>query len=72
MARKGENIYKRKDGRYEARYIVGRRENGKARYMELKPAVSNGSRCHPSQEAHRETARQIADELFKMFPELPH
>ena len=29
MARKGENIYHRKDGRWEGRYIVGRRLNGK-------------------------------------------
>ncbi|WP_422389723.1 tyrosine-type recombinase/integrase [Candidatus Enterococcus clewellii] len=29
MARKGENIYKRKDGRYEGRYIKKRTENGK-------------------------------------------
>lgn len=29
MARKGENIYKRKDGRYEGRYIKNRTENGK-------------------------------------------
>lgn len=32
MARKGENIYKRKDGRWEGRYIKGRSENGKAIY----------------------------------------
>ena len=35
MARKGENIYKRKDGRWEGRYIVGRRENGQARYASI-------------------------------------
>ena len=35
MARRGENIYKRRDGRYEARYIVGRGENGKARYRSV-------------------------------------
>lgn len=29
MARKGENIYKRKDGRYEGRYIKNRTETGK-------------------------------------------
>lgn len=29
MAKKGENIYKRKDGRYEGRYIKNRLENGK-------------------------------------------
>ena len=32
MSRKGENIYKRKDGRWEARYIKGRSETGKAIY----------------------------------------
>lgn len=32
MPRKGENIYKRKDGRWEGRYIKGRRSNGKAIY----------------------------------------
>jgi integrase len=32
MARTGENIYKRKDGRWEARYIYSRTDSGKARY----------------------------------------
>ena len=32
MSRKGENIYKRKDGRWEARYIKGRSKTGKAIY----------------------------------------
>ena len=32
MAKKGENIYKRKDGRWEGRYIKARTENGKAVY----------------------------------------
>jgi integrase len=32
MARKERNIYKRKDGRFEARFIKGRDENGKAKY----------------------------------------
>ena len=30
MARRGENIYKRKDGRYEGRYIKRYDINGKA------------------------------------------
>ena len=30
MARKGENIYKRKDGRWEGRYIKSRSSTGKA------------------------------------------
>lgn len=32
MPKKGENIYKRKDGRWEGRYIRSRNENGKAEY----------------------------------------
>ncbi len=32
MSRVGENIYKRKDGRWEARYIKNYEENGKAKY----------------------------------------
>ena len=32
MPRKGENIYKRKDGRWEGRYIKGRTLDGKALY----------------------------------------
>ena len=35
MARKGENIYKRKDGRWEGRYIAGRRPDGRARYVSV-------------------------------------
>lgn len=32
MPKKGRNIYKRKDGRWEARYIKSHDENGKAKY----------------------------------------
>lgn len=32
MARRGENIYKRKDGRYEGRYVIGRNNNGKTKF----------------------------------------
>ena len=32
MARKGENIYARKDGRWEGRYIIERLASGKYRY----------------------------------------
>jgi len=32
MARRGENIYKRKDGRYEGRYVIGRSENGRTKF----------------------------------------
>ena len=32
MSKRGENIYKRKDGRWEGRYIRGRSADGKAKY----------------------------------------
>lgn len=32
MVRRGENIYKRKDGRWEGRYVKGRKENGTIHY----------------------------------------
>lgn len=32
MARHGENIYKRKDGRYEGRYVIGKTLMGKTRF----------------------------------------
>lgn len=32
MPRKGENIYKRKDGRWEGRYLKSRSPSGKAQY----------------------------------------
>lgn len=49
MPRKGENIYKRKDGRWEGRYIKGRDPLGKAQYgyiyaksyRDLKAKLSN-------------------------------
>ena len=35
MARHGENIRKRADGRWEARILTGYKENGKAQYKYL-------------------------------------
>ncbi len=32
MSRKGENIYKRADGRWEGRYLKTHMANGKAKY----------------------------------------
>ena len=32
MPRRGENIYKRKDGRWEGRYVKGRDDFGKIKY----------------------------------------
>lgn len=35
MPKRGENIYKRKDGRWEGRYISGRKPDGSARYTSV-------------------------------------
>ena len=35
MSKHGENIYRRKDGRWEARYIFMRLPNGKAKYKSV-------------------------------------
>lgn len=35
MPRRGENIYRRKDGRWEGRYICGYHENGRASYRSV-------------------------------------
>ena len=35
MARRGENIYKRKDGRWEGRYKCGFTDDGKAKYRSV-------------------------------------
>jgi len=32
MSKRGENIYKRKDGRYEGRYVIGKTPQGKTRF----------------------------------------
>lgn len=35
LAKRGENIYKRKDGRWEGRYIIGHKSNGQTRYASV-------------------------------------
>ena len=35
MPRRGENIYHRKDGRWEGRYVTGYRQDGKAKYSSV-------------------------------------
>lgn len=35
MSKRGENIYKRKDGRWEGRFVAGRTENGKIIYKSV-------------------------------------
>ena len=41
MSRKGENIYKRKDGRWEGRYIKARTPQGKAVYGSVYASTYN-------------------------------
>ena len=43
MARKGSNIYKRKDGRYEGRVPIGYKENGKLKYKSIYDRTLSGS-----------------------------
>lgn len=60
MARRGENIYKRKDGRYEGRYIKEHTLNGKAvygyvyakTYSEIKSILS---KCKTQSNYHQKT-----------------
>ena len=35
MSNTGENIYERRDGRWEGRYICGRKPDGRARYISV-------------------------------------
>ena len=35
MSKRGDNIHKRKDGRWEGRYKIGQRENGKTQYASV-------------------------------------
>ena len=35
MSRRGKNIFKRKDGRWEGRYISSYMENGRAKYSSV-------------------------------------
>ena len=49
MSRKGENIYKRKDGRWEGRYIKARTPQGKAVYGSVYASTYNEVRKKRSQ-----------------------
>lgn len=74
MARTGENIYKRKDGRYEARYIESRDENGKAIYRavygknkaEVREKVEKAKReiAEASSPIEGKTFKQVAEEYL--------
>lgn len=63
MARKGENIYQRKDGRWEARYIVSHDNNGKAVY---KSVYAHSYREVKAKK--QETLRQLAECTYEGQP----
>ena len=64
MSRKGENIYKRKDGRWEGRFIVERKEGGKARYQSVygKTYLETKEKLHSSKMKQQE--KEIAGNPF--------
>lgn len=79
MSKKGENIYKRKDGRWEARYIKSYSPDGKARYgycygksyYEAKTKVHAAravlsSRNHSDVSARRERLAVYCDEWLQL------
>lgn len=73
MPRKGENIYKRKDGRWEGRYIKSRSSTGKAvyGYVYAKTYREVKSRIHEAQVSVASPTKEISYsmELFDFFAE---
>lgn len=63
MPRKGENIYKRKDGRWEGRYIMGRSADGKAVYKSLyaKSYKDIREKLKTAKQNQSETMEQVDD-----------
>ena len=59
MPRKGENIYKRKDGRWEARYIH-HYENGKAKYKSIYGATYTEARAKRQEELLKPEHLQVS------------
>ena len=47
MPKKGENIYKRKDGRWEGRYVKSRNSSGKIIYGYVYANDYSGPLAHP-------------------------
>lgn len=61
MARRGENIFKRKDGRWEARYVSGKNEFGKTRYA----SVYGKSYREVKEKREKASSRQKQSETLK-------
>ena len=75
MPKKGENIYKRKDGRWEGRYIRGRKNNRAVygyvygqTYHEVKEkqrfAAQNLTQMNETRVREQYTLRMVADKWF--------
>ena len=70
MSKYGENIYRRKDGRCEARYIFMRLPNGKAKY---KSVYLRRDRVHDHLRRHYESrvcAPVVQHDQLENYPEL--
>lgn len=84
MSRRGENIYKRKDGRWEGRYIKGKDANGKNKYgylyaksytevkEKLNEVKSRPSALHQMQTAVRTLAQMCTLWLNESKPQIKH
>lgn len=71
MSRKGENIYKRKDGRWEGRYKIGVAENGRTRYRSCygktyREVKARLDLCKQSQ-ITRENRKNSSEKLFNDY-----
>lgn len=67
MPRRGENIYKRKDGRWEARYIYSFKEDGSPRFRHYHPDAYE--ECFiPTYEKYRKVKGQPTKQLAHLLP----
>ena len=72
MARRGENIYKRKDGRWEGRYKAGYDENGKSKYRSVYGKTYQAVRelltsIKTEPAVYQKAGKLTVKELFKEF-----
>ena len=79
MARKGENIYKRKDGRWEGRFCAGRLPDGRSRYRSVygktyrevkdKLLIKKKEACLPGGKEHRLPSGLTVRESVRLWME---
>lgn len=70
MPRRGENIYKRRDGRWEGRYIVGRKPDGRAIYRSVYGASYHSVRqklAHCQEENRKRLLRGCTMTVKELF-----